>query len=184
MRDRMSPILRTSGNGCFQSPSFQDHVNKKRRALETRMSSNWQQRSHMLNLFILWRLLHLREWEEWRWVNLREIFIATREVARRQKAHTLLNTASRRLSFNQMWWSSKTARSVLKNFLNTQFIASRFKGIEIWKPPPRVLKSLKRLYFGSLIRNSQLTPDTQKLSNVPSMHQKFSNFWSLKEFCT
>ena len=27
----------TSGNGCFQSPSFPDHVTKKRRALGTRM---------------------------------------------------------------------------------------------------------------------------------------------------
>ena len=33
--------LRTSsiGNGCFQSPSFQDHVTKKRRALGTRMGT-------------------------------------------------------------------------------------------------------------------------------------------------
>ena len=31
----------TSGNGCFQSPSFPDHVTKKRRALGTRMDLYW-----------------------------------------------------------------------------------------------------------------------------------------------
>ena len=35
------------------------------------------------------------------------------------------------------------ARSVLKNFLNTQSTASRFKGIEIWKLPPFSLKIFK-----------------------------------------
>ena len=29
------------GNGCFQSPSFQDHVTKKRRAVGTRMTLAW-----------------------------------------------------------------------------------------------------------------------------------------------
>ena len=29
----------TSGNGCFQNPSFPDHMTKKRRAVGTRMAS-------------------------------------------------------------------------------------------------------------------------------------------------
>ena len=62
------------------------------------------------------------------------------------------------------------ARSVLKNFLNTQSTASRFKGIEIWKLPPSSLKIFKTAVFGSSFANSELTTDIQKFSKVRSMH--------------
>ena len=61
------------------------------------------------------------------------------------------------------------ARSVLKNFLNTQSTASRFKGIEIWKLPPSSLKIFKTAVFGSSFANSELTTDIQKFGKVRSM---------------
>ena len=61
------------------------------------------------------------------------------------------------------------ARSVLKNFLNTQSTASTFKGIEIEHFLPLVSKSLKRLRFGSSFANSELTTDIEKFSKVRSM---------------
>ena len=61
------------------------------------------------------------------------------------------------------------ARSVLKNFLNTQSTASRFKGIEILNLPPSSLKIFKKAVFGSSFANSELTTDIQKFSKVRSM---------------
>ena len=63
------------------------------------------------------------------------------------------------------------ARSVLKNFLNTQSTASRFyKGTEIWKLPPSSLKIFKTVVLWFFLVNSELTTDIQKFSKVRSMH--------------
>ena len=61
------------------------------------------------------------------------------------------------------------ARSVLKNFLNTQSTASRFKGIEIGKLPPSSLKIFKTVVLWFFLANSELTTDIQKFSKVRSM---------------
>ena len=62
------------------------------------------------------------------------------------------------------------ARSVLKNFLNTQSTARRFKGIEIGKLPPSSLKIFKTVVLWFFLANSELTTDIQKFSKVRSMH--------------